>query len=308
MNVSIKDGSSIFKKRARIGKFNTKANPSTDNVVFDVDIEGKLDPILNWGRDSELSNKEGAWIMYEDVMLERPNGLYYVLLDPAAQSGDGTSLFSVIVYKHFFTGGVQSGSLKDAVVAEWIGRFSVLDKNFQEVIKVAKYYNAKILPERNTPGFYEFCEREGYLSMLVDEPWRIINDIRKTQTMTRKMNKGIRTDKDINNWSLIKLANWLMRPILRDEDGVVLKYNYNNIYSPRLLDELINYDHERKTEFDHVSALMLLMPLLADLEDSPTDVVSIEDDDEEMEKWYEQKYGRLTSDHRQRKVPEFLNY
>lgn len=307
LNVSIKDGSSIFKKRARVGKFNIKANPSTDNVVFDIDLEGKLEPILNWGRDSELSNKEGAWIMIEDVMLERPKNLYYVLVDPAAQSGDGTSLFSVLVYKHFFTGGVQSGSLKDAIVAEWIGRHSILDDNFKEIIKVAKYYNAKILPERNTPGFYEYCEREGYLSMLLDEPYRIINDIRKTPVTYRKINKGIRTDKDINNWSLIKLANWLMQPVLKDEDGMILKYNYHNIYSPRLLDELINYDHERKTEFDHVSALMLLMPLLADLEDIPTEIER-ELDDEDLDKLFEQKYGRLNSDNKKRKLPEFLNY
>jgi len=304
-NVSIKDGSSIFKRRARIGAFHTAVSPSTDNVVFKNDLEGVLEPILSWGRDSELSNKEGAWIMYEDVMTERPKNLYWILLDPAAQSGDGTSLFSVLIYKHYFQGGLQKASMKDAIVGEWIGRYSILDNNFKEVIKAAKYYNARILNERNTPGFYEYCEREGFLSMLQDEPWGIINDIRKTQSTSRRANKGIRTDKSINDWSLIKLANWLMKPVLKDEDDMVLKYNYHNIFSPRLLDELINYDHERKTEFDHVSSLMLLMPLLADLEDAPTTIV---DEEEDMDKYYEEKYGKFTSQLTERRLPEFLNY
>ena len=57
-----------------------------------------------------------------------------------------------------------------------------------------------------------------------------------------------------------------------DDDGVPLKFRYQNIYSLRLLDEAINFILDRKTEFDHMSSALLLMPLLLEIEEDSVEV------------------------------------
>ena len=288
----------VWKHRSSIGTF--KWDPmEPSKVAWRRDIEQKLIPINEWGKDKELHDRAGAWIMYEDVMEHRPDNLYYILYDPAAQGGEGTSLHSAIVYKHKFKGGNKS--LQETFVAEWVGRkVSRLEHNYEEIIRAALYYNAKILVERNVPGFVEWCEAKGYYHMLLNEPTRVLTEVRR-QPVKYSGRKGLRTDEAINKWNLTKLGDWLREPIVQDEDGVPLKYRFQSIYSLRFLDEGINFQMDRKTEFDHMSSAMLLMPLLLEIDE---DVVEIVDEYEDL---MTSKYNKVSQiDYKTKKRSAFL--
>lgn len=276
----------VWKHRSSIGTF--RWDPTeVSKVGWRRDVEQKLYPINDWGKDKELHSREGAWIMYEDVMEHRPDHLYYILYDPAAQGGEGTSLHSALVYKHKFTGGNKS--LQETFVAEFLGRKPKLEQNYEEVIRAALYYNAKILVERNVPGFSEWCESKGYYHLLLNEPTRVLTEVRR-QPVKYSGRKGLRTDEAINKWNLTKLGDWLRDPIMTDEDGTPIKFRFQSMYSLRLLDEAINFRMERKTEFDHMSSAMLLMPLLLEISDESIEIV---DDFEDINKSKYSKYSKI---------------
>jgi hypothetical protein len=289
----------IWKAKASVGNLRWDAQEET-KVAWKRDIEQILNPIHSWGKDKELLNREGCWVMYEDVMYPRPDNLYYILYDPAAQGGEGTSLHSILVYKHKFTGGDKS--LQETFVAEFIGRKDSLEKNYEEVIKAAMYYNAKILPETNVPGFVDWCERKQYAHYLINEPRKVMTEVRRTP-QTNYYRKGLRVDEHINRWSLNRYADWLNTPVLIDDDGTPMKRRFQNIYSLRLLDESINFVMDRKTEFDHMSSALLLMPLLLEIDE---DVVEIVDEFEEFNKSKYSNQSLITNKAKQRVA--ILNY
>lgn len=290
--------SDVWKNRSSVGSFRWDVSEST-RVSWRRDFDNKLIPINEWGKDKELHDRSGAWIMYEDVMENRPDHLYYILYDPAAQGGEGTSLHSALIYKHKFTGGNKS--LQETFVAEFIGRKLNLYENFEEIIKASIYYNARILVERNAPGFVEWCESKGYAHLLVNEPTRVLTEVRR-QPVKYSGRKGLRTDEKINKWNLTRFADWLRAPVLIDDDGATLKTRYQTIYSLRLLDEAIHYSPDIKTQFDHMSSALLLMPLLLEIDE---DIIEIKDEFDDL---INNKYSKFSSiDYKVKKRPKFLN-
>lgn len=288
-----------WKNRASIGSFKWDMNESS-KVGFRRDFDNSLYIINDWGKDKELHNREGGWVMYEDVMPQRPDNLYYILYDPAAHSGEGTSLHSGLVYKHKFTGGNQS--MQETFVAEFIGRKPTLEQNFEEIIRAALYYNAQILPEVNTPGFVEWAERKGWGHFIMYEPQRFLSEVRRTpQKFTHR--KGIRVDDIINKWSLTRFGDWLRQPIMVDEDGVPLKFRFQNIFSLRLLDEGINFTLDNKTEYDHMSSALLLMPLLLEIEEDYVEIL------DEFADPLQNKYSKYSAlDYKPKGRSRFINY
>lgn len=69
-------------------------------VRFDKDMEGKLNPIDYYVYDSKKIDSRGAFKMYESPPPIIPKNMYWVVYDPAAQDGEGTSNHALIVYKH----------------------------------------------------------------------------------------------------------------------------------------------------------------------------------------------------------------
>ncbi len=269
----------IWKKFAMIGSFSYS---STDKGVdFKIDLEKTLTPITEWGRDKDLLDTTGAWVIYEEPPAFIPDGLYYILYDPYTQSGGGTSLQSILVYKHKFKGN-NDGSLQDTIIGAYIGRLTDLDKSYEEVIKAARYFNASIFPEMNSPGFGEYILRKNLQKYMQRTPINLLKSIKGSTWKSHTSSAysfGIKTNEAMNIWSVNKLANWLMEVERYDDDGIPMKRNYQKIKDIRLLSELINFDFENKQDFDSVSALMLLPFILSDLEDHVVEI-PLEDDDD----------------------------
>lgn len=260
----------IFRNRAQIGKI--VWNPlSSTGVDWKKDMSMTLKPILETKIDDTTSNtnKDGAVIIYEQPPDYIPDDLYWVIYDPAAKSGDGESFHSVIVYKHFYTG--KEKTMYDTVVAEWIGRKERLDDNYQEVIKLAKYYNARIFPEINVAGFVEYCNKNNYSHLLEGDAYQLEQEIHGNSAIKRSYYKvGFQMNGRKKNWALKKLRDWLLEvkevdalsgaPILRTIDWIL---------SPRILNEIIEYTDDPDENYDHISSLLGLMLLLGKLDGRP---------------------------------------
>lgn len=297
----INEGSSIFQKRCAVGTLNYTMN----GVEFRKDNKNLLHPILHWGNDSDLENKEGAWLLFEQPFDNPPEGLYYILYDPIQQTGEGTSLQSIIVYKHFFNNGDQS--MQDAIVASYIGRKTQgnIDLNFEEAIKAAKYYNAKIFSENTANAFAEYVLRKEFFDFVLPTPMAAVVLANGTGRIIKQAYTfGVKPNERMNGWSINKIAEWLLRPDKVGDDGIILRRNYQKIYDPRLLSELINFDINDKTNFDAVSALMLLPYILNSNEGVSVDIALDDEDDPYLK--YEQNYRDMV--YTSRPVSKFLSY
>ena len=280
----------IWKKLATVGSFSYRGG----EVVFEPDLNKELNPILEWGRDSDLEDKSGAWIMYEDAPDFIPAGLCYVLVDPIQESGTGTSLMSIIVYKRRFTGG--DDSVQDTIVASYIGRrtdggMKGADKNHEEAMKVARYYNATVFPEMNAISFAEFVVRKNQDKLMEPTPYNVLKSIKGSTIKSYNASPykfGIKTNEAMNEWSINRLSDWLLTPTAYNSDGIPIERTYQKIKDLRLLSELINFDFENKGDFDSVSALMLLPYLLSDWDDESFEIEE-EDEDALYEKYNQER-------------------
>ena len=261
--------SGLWEQISMIGSFGY--NRSDGSVEFRLDKEKTLVPITKWGRDKDIQDATGAWVLYEEPPEFIPEGLYYILYDPYKQSGSGTSLQSILVYKSKYVGYGEGKAMEDTIVASYIGRIPEMDRSYEEAIKAARYFNATIFPEMNDMGFGEYVNRKNYNFLMQKTPVSLLKTIKGSTWRAHDrsaFNFGVKVNEPMNIWSINRLANWLMEVIMVDDKGLPIKRRYQNIVDLRLLSELVNFDFENKVDFDSVSALMLLPYLLGDMDEA----------------------------------------
>ena len=250
----------LFEK-ASIGSFEDNLSEKY-GVEFKPDINRILNPILELREDDELETKEGAVIIYEHPPDTIQEGLYYVLYDPAAKSGDGESYHSVLVYKVANISTVAN--ISDGIAAEWLGRLEKLDDNYAKVVRIAKYFNAAIFPERNITGFIEYmCRPSIMLDHMLE---RSATEIEKEVSPNSRKSYhpfGFAMQTKYKTWALKRLKSWLLRSSKMD-GGVVVERVIDTIHSPRIHNEIIAYNLQ--DNFDHISSLLGLQFLLAKLD------------------------------------------
>lgn len=232
-------------------------------VRFDKDVKGKLNPITEYHVDFAKIERSGAFQMFEPPPAGKiPENMYWVVYDPAAKSGEGTSLHSVIVYKHFLA--TDGKTWRDTIVAEWIGRKPTLNQNYEMVIKIAKFFNARIFPEINVAGFIEWCKSNDYLSMLQRDSYELQKEV-SPGSKRSYYRAGFQMTGRMKWWALQRLCDWLLEVRVTDEKtGVPIARNIDFIYSKRLLNEIIYYNET--DNFDHMSSALGLMILLGQLD------------------------------------------
>lgn len=228
-------------------------------VKFIPDINNKLTPILQTNLDQYKGNIKGCMVFYESPEEEIPDptrkrSLYKIVYDPIRDDGRGTSLGSILVYKGVSENGWATG-LSDDIVAEYIGRTDLVEDLHEIAIKLAVYYNAKIMVETNIPDFIRYCKRENRINLLQGKPVDAIS--KAVKNPGKKYDVGIdMTSPALHEHAEQLIRQWLLTPWKTLEDGLQL-LNLHKLKSPRLLLELIQY--ERSKNSDHVSSLKLLV-------------------------------------------------
>lgn len=196
----------------------------------------------------EGMDKHGAVVIWEHPNERPPDGLYIIGVDPYDFDSAmySTSLGSCIVYKRF----QDFESYYDMPVAEYTGRPATANDFYENVRKLAVYYNAKILYENEKPGLATYFVHNHCDHLLVNQP-DILSDIVKGSKVNRK--KGIHMSTPIIDWSIGKLNEWLR------EETAPGHMSLEKILSVPLLQELISYNP--KGNFDRVRAFQCVMIL-----------------------------------------------
>lgn len=207
-------------------------------------IPKKLGDITKYplGKDDD---PEGSIVIWEHPVKDAPLGLYIIGVDPYDHDQSGTnSLGSSIVYKRF-----QSfESYYDIIVAEYTGRPATAEEYYENLRKLAIYYNGRIMYENERKGLFPYFTAKHCDYLLADQP-DIINDIVDNSKVQRK--KGCHMNKQIKQWGEGMIKDWL------NEEYAPGKKNLTRILSEPLLEELISYNDTGN--FDRVMALMQVM-------------------------------------------------
>ena len=207
-------------------------------------IPKKLGDITKYplGKDDD---PKGSIVIWEHPVKDAPLGLYIIGVDPYDHDQSGTnSLGSSIVYKRF-----QSfESYYDIIVAEYTGRPATAEEYYENLRKLAIYYNGRIMYENERKGLFPYFTAKHCDYLLADQP-DIINDIVDNSKVQRK--KGCHMNKQIKQWGEGMIKDWL------NEEYAPGKKNLTRILSEPLLEELISYNDTGN--FDRVMALMQVM-------------------------------------------------
>lgn len=249
------------------GLFKAKAQFGTLEYTRDNSIrwmpDMTLKPITTY-RVDERADLRGSVVIYEhpgDLIKPLYNrSLYKIAYDVVGSEGGGSSLASIIVYKGMPNSIQDPSEMRNTIVAEYIGRLNNVDNIHEIVIRLAKYYRARILYEDNVPGFLTYCRQNGHLDLLQPTPTIALGEIYKGDFKKNKF--GIRMTSQLIDAADNKTRAWFLQEIDKDENGVVTKFNVDSIYSPRFLDEYINYDGIGN--FDHISCFRIIQLWLAD--------------------------------------------
>lgn len=194
------------------------------------------------GKDDDPT---GSIVIWEHPAKDATAGLYIIGVDPYDHDQSGTnSLGSSIVYKRF----QNFEEYYDIIVAEYTGRPATAEEYYENLRKLALYYNARIMYENERKGLFPYFTAKHCDYLLADQP-DIINDIVSNSKVQRR--KGCHMNKQIKQWGEGMIKEWL------NEEYAPGKKNLTKILSEPLLEELISYNDTGN--FDRVMALMQVM-------------------------------------------------
>lgn len=201
---------------------------------------------------------EGAIEIFQ-MPEKQPDGNPYVnryiaSLDPVQNDeADTVSLNSCFVLDLF----------TDKIVAEYTGRSTYTDFDFEKVRLLCMFYNAMCIYEQNKKGPYAYFQRMHSLHLLADTPQYLKDkQLIKISGSYGNTSKGVNATVPIQNYGLDLLKDWLLKlvPATKEIDGIQTEYEINNLYfikNRALLKELIMYNPERNC--DRISSLIMLM-------------------------------------------------
>ena len=246
----------IFPKKElqeQLGKIRTNKLLSNHKQIGDLiwESDGSLKWLLKKNGDithyplNKNDDPTGSIVIWEHPVKDAPIGLYIIGVDPYDHDQSGTnSLGSCFVYKRF----QNFENYYDLIVAEYTGRPSTAEEFYENVRKLAIYYNARIMYENQNKGLFPYFVAKHCDYLLADQP-DILNDIIGNTKVNRK--KGCHMTKQIKQWGEGLIKDWL------NEEKAPGHKNLHDILSEPLLEELISYNDIGN--FDRVCSLIQVM-------------------------------------------------
>lgn len=150
----------------------------------------------------------------------------------------------------------------DRIVAEYTGRQSFADENYEIVRLLCLFYNGRCLYESNKKGIYSYFAKMSCLHLLADTP-EYLRDKQLVKYSSFGSNaKGVNASAAINLYANERIKDWLLKPIptITQEDGEDKQVMIPNLYRIRnraLLQELIAFAPE--INVDRVRSLGMVM-------------------------------------------------
>lgn len=150
----------------------------------------------------------------------------------------------------------------DKIVAEYTGRQSFADDNFEIVRLLCLFYNAKCLYESNKKGIFAYFSKMNCTHLLADTP-EFLRDKQLIKYSSFGSNaKGVNASAGINAYANNLIRDWLMKPVtiiqnVDGEDVEVTVHNLNFLRNRALIEELIAFNPE--INVDRIRALGMVM-------------------------------------------------
>lgn len=159
----------------------------------------------------------------------------------------------------------------DRIVAEYTGRNTYADDNFEVVRKLCLFYNAKCLYENNKKGLYAYFKQMNCTYLLADTP-EYLKDEDKIKTIgIGNKSKGVNATAAVNNYANDLIRDWLLKPYtqlktlpVKREDGreemkefEVTEFSLYTLRNRALIKELMLFSPDGN--FDRIRALGMVM-------------------------------------------------
>lgn len=211
-------------------------------------------PIRKFGVENDTP---GAIEIYEMPEKDRngkvPHTRYIIGHDPVDNDQAESSSLSSTFVLDLWT---------DKIVAEYTGRQSFADDNFEIVRLLCLFYNAKCLYESNKKGIFAYFSKMNCTHLLADTP-EFLRDKQLIKYSSFGSNaKGVNASAAINAYANNLIRDWLMKPVtiiqnIDGEDVEVTVYNLNFLRNRALIEELIAFNPE--INVDRIRALGMVM-------------------------------------------------
>ena len=214
----------------------------TDHDKVKWQLNDSLTPLRNYPiKETDVSSTIEIFEMPKTGDRDKPvSGRYIIGCDPV-DADSGVSLFNFFVFDLF----------KDNIVAEFTGRRSTANQNYDILIKTAIFYNAKINYESNLKGIFAYFDNKNLLYLLMDTP-QILKDQELIKTIGYgNKSKGTPANKGVNIWARKLFADWLLTPYVTDDGTMAL--NIKKVRSIGLLKEALYWNIDGN--FDRISGI-----------------------------------------------------
>ena len=230
-----------------------------NGVKFENDIEGNYAYIDSYPIPKEYKKDErylrSCIRIWEHPSENAPKGLYKIGYDTVHYDHveNPESLISILVYKGNtrFLSNNEGDEYYDMIVAEYTGRFDLLDKNNEVVEMLSRYYNnAEIMMEVNIAINIEYFKRRGIIHLLSTQPSELLDKHIKNRTQNSIV--GYIKSPELVPFLEQSVKEWLQKERGMTAEGKIIK-TMNMINSKPLLEELIAYN--RDDNFDRINAL-----------------------------------------------------
>lgn len=211
-------------------------------------------PIRKYGVENDTP---GAIEIFELPEKDRsgkvPNTRYIIGHDPVDNDQAESSSLSSTFVLDLWT---------DKIVAEYTGRQSFAEDNFEIVRLLCLFYNAKCLYESNKKGIYAYFAKMNCTHLLADTPEYLRDKQLVKYSSFGSNQKGVNATAAINNYANGLIRDWLMKPvtIVTAIDGVEQEVVTQNLFFLRnraLIEELIAFNPE--INVDRIRALGMVM-------------------------------------------------
>lgn len=230
---------------------NLVQDSKTGEVIFKVSNDT---PIRKFGVDNTTKGAIEIFNMPErDSRGKVYNERYIIGHDPVDNDQAESSSLSSTFVLDLFT---------DKIVAEYTGRQSYADDNYEIVRLLCLFYNAKCLYESNKKGIYAYFSKLNCTHLLADTP-EYLRDKQLVKYSSFGSNaKGVNASAAVNNYANGLIREWLIKPVstVVTEDGEEKTIEVANLYFIRnraLLEELIAFNPE--INVDRIRALGMVM-------------------------------------------------
>lgn len=230
---------------------NLVQDSKTGEVIFKISNDT---PIRKFGVDNTTKGAIEIFNMPErDSRGKVYNERYIIGHDPVDNDQAESSSLSSTFVLDLFT---------DKIVAEYTGRQSYADDNYEIVRLLCLFYNAKCLYESNKKGIYAYFSKLNCTHLLADTP-EYLRDKQLVKYSSFGSNaKGVNASAAVNNYANGLIREWLIKPVPTTitEDGEEKTIEVANLYFIRnraLLEELIAFNPE--INVDRIRALGMVM-------------------------------------------------